>query len=136
LKNLLTAIYGKFSGSLLSTDVSGRIYLDEAPEGTAFPYLVYRIVSSSSEDNFDEYIDNTLIQFSLFSEKPGALEISTMYGHLKTLFDDASLTITSTIHLWMVRQNLTTMIDDITTPSGTVGVKHWAVDYSILTQAN
>jgi hypothetical protein len=33
----------------------------------------------------------------------------------------------------MVRQNLTTMVEDITTPS-TNPVKHWAVDYSIMVQ--
>jgi hypothetical protein len=123
------------TGSALSTDVGGRIYLDVAPEGTAFPYVIFFIVSSVPQDNFVEYLDDTMIQFSLFSDKAGASEIATMYGHLKTLFDDAVLTITGNTHLWTVRQNLTTMTEEITTSSGTMGVKHWAVDYSILTQA-
>lgn len=135
MNNLLTAIYSKFTGSTLSTAVGGRIYLDEAPENTAYPYVVYQIISSVPEDHFNEYLDNTLIQFSLFSDSRSASEVSTLYGYLKTLFDDATLTITSTTHLWTVRQNLMTMIEDVTTTAGTVGVRHWAVDYSILTQA-
>jgi hypothetical protein len=32
----------------------------------------------------------------------------------------------------MLRQGLVTMFDDITTPEGTSGVRHWAVDYAIM----
>jgi hypothetical protein len=45
VKNILTAIYGKFTGSAFSTDVGGRIYLDEAPAGAEFPYCVFQIVT-------------------------------------------------------------------------------------------
>ena len=135
MNNLLTAIMTKISGSALSTDVGGRIFLDQAPDGCDFPYVVFFIVTDAPEKTFSEDFENIIIQFSLFSASQGATEITTMYRDLKALFDECAMTITSNTLIWMKRTNLTTMREDVTTPSGTVGVRHWAVDYEILTQA-
>jgi len=134
MNNLLQAIMTKCTGSALSTSVGGSIYLDEAPEGTAYPYIVFRIVAAPPRDTFTEAIEDTLIEFSLFSESPGAAEITGVYASLKALFDYCALTITGSTHIEMRRQNLTTMVDDITTPAGTSSLKHWAVEYSIVYQ--
>lgn len=132
--NLLTAIKSKFSGSALSTDVGGRIYLeDQAPQKAQFPYVVYFVVSCTPERTFTERYTNTLIQFSLFSASGGATEIATMYNDLKTLFDECSLTITSNSLVWMREANITTMLNDVTTVDGLQTVKHWACDYEVLT---
>jgi hypothetical protein len=128
---LLTAIYGKTISSALSTAVGGRIYLDEAPQKTGFPYVVFSIVSSVPDKTFTENFEDILIQFSLFSASKAMDEITNIYTHLNTLFDECSLTITNNILLRMTRENLTTMFEDIITPEGK-GVRHWAVDYSIL----
>ena len=133
MNNILTAIYGKFTGSALLSDVGGRIYLDRAPDNCEFPYVVYSIVSAVPEKTFTEHYTNTLIQFSLFSSSSGATEITTMYNDLKTLFDECSLTITSNTLVWCKEQNLTTMTDDITTPTGTQTVKAWHIDFEVLT---
>ena len=143
MKNLLKAIMTKTTTpvSALSTYVGGRVYLDEAPEGVVFPYVVFFIVSGVPDRTFTERYTDTLIQFSLFSTSSGAMEITTMYANLKTLFDECALTIpptglpTDTL-VWMRESNLTTMVDDITTLDGTVSVKHWAVDYEIRTSLN
>lgn len=138
MKNLLTAIYNKTSGSSLSSDVGGRIYLDRAVTGAEFPFIVYFIVSGIPEKTFTEDYEETIIQFSLFSASQGATEITTMYGHLKDLFDECALTIpptgaaTETL-IWMRRENLTTMIEDVTINNAVVSVRHWAVDYEVLT---
>jgi hypothetical protein len=136
MNNLLTAIYGKTSGSALSADVGGRIFLDRAPDNTEFPYVVFFIVSGVPDRTFSEHYTNTLIQFSLFSASEGAAEITDMYADLKALFDECALTITSSTLVWMREQNLTTMIEDITTVNGAQQVKHWAVDFEILTSLN
>lgn len=130
---LLAAITTKLSGSALSTDVGGRIYLDEAPANVAFPYVVFFIVSGRPDKTFSEHYTETLIQFSLFSSSQGAAEITDMYADLKALFDECSLTITGSTLVWMREQGLTTMIDELTTPSGTASVKHWAVEFEVLT---
>jgi hypothetical protein len=136
---LLTAIMTKVSGSALSTDVSGRIYLDQYPSSESpatFPYCVFFIVSGVPHRTFTERYTNTLIQFSLFSSSQSAVEITNMYNDLKTLLDECSLTITGNTLVWMREQNLTTMTEDITTADGTQSVKHWACDYEVLTSLN
>jgi hypothetical protein len=135
VKNLLAAIMTKTSGSALSAAVGGRIYFDEAPEGTVFPYVVFLVVTDYQDDTFKDKIEDVTIQFSLYSTSKGLTEITGMFANLKTLFDDAALTITANYHIMISRQNLTTMFDDITTPEGTMGLRHWAVDYRIITEA-
>lgn len=129
---LLTGLMTKLTGSALATQVGSRIYLDEAPEGVAFPYVVFFIVVSTPLDNFKTKLDDVLIQFSLFSTSLGATEISTMFNNLIAIMDDGVLTIAGYSHIWMIRENLTTMVDEITTPAGTATCKHWAVDYSLM----
>lgn len=130
---LLTAIFGKTSGSLLSTDVGGRIFLDQAPAGTEFPYVVFFVVSATPNRTFTERYTETLIQFSLFSASESAVEITTMYGHLQSLFDECALSVTGSTLVWFREQNLTTMMDGIVTANGTQNVKHYAVDFEVLT---
>jgi len=134
MKNILTAIYSKFTGSELSSDVGGRIYLDQAPDNCQFPYVVYSVISVTPDDVFAKKGKQSLAQFSLFSANPSAVEISTMHGYLKALFDDCSMTITSNTLLWMHEVNLTTMVEDITVGEGVQSVKHWAADYEVVTQ--
>lgn len=136
LNNLLTAIMTKFSGSSLASYVGNRIYLDAAPDGAQFPYVVFFIVSGNQEKTFTEHYTNTLIQFSLFSASSSATEITTMYGYLKSLFDECSLTITGSKLVWMREENLTTMVDEVTVNDASERAKHWAVDFEIYTSLN
>ena len=133
MNNLLTAIMTKISGSAFSTDVGGRVFLDEAPAGTEFPYCVFFIVSGVPDRTFTERYTETLIQFSIFSSSIGAAEITTAYNDLVALLDECALTITGSTLVWMKETNLVTMTEDIVTASGTQGVKHWAIDFEILT---
>ena len=126
----------KLSSSTLSSYVGGRIYLDAAPDGTQFPYVVFFIVSGTPEKTFTEHYTNTLIQFSLFSASTGAAEITTMYGYLKTALDECALTITGSALVWMKEQNLITMVEDIVSSDASQRVKHWAVDFEVLTSLN
>lgn len=136
MQNLITAIYSKFSGSAFSTDCGGRIFLDQAPEGTEWPYCVFFIVSGTPDKTFTEHYTNTLIQFSLFSASSGAAEITTMYADLVSLLDECSLSITGSTLVWMRESNLTTMVEDITVADATTQVRHWACDYEIMTSLN
>ena len=134
MKNILTAIFSKFSGSELSSDVGGRIFLDQAPDNCEFPYVVYSVVSVIPDDVFGKKGKQSLIQFSLFSANPSAVEITDMHTDLKALFDDCSMTITSNTLLWMHEVNLTTMVEDITVGEGVQSVKAWHADYEVVTQ--
>ena len=143
MKNLLTAIFTHFTeepgGGALHNDfyddIGGRMYLDRAPERCEYPYCVLSIVSSNPDYVFRGSLENTYIQFSLFSASSSAVEITTICANLYSLFDDCALTVTSSVLVWFARQNLVTMIEDITVGDGTQQIRHWAVDYSIMTQA-
>jgi hypothetical protein len=138
LKNLITAIITAFTAITggVNNDfynaLGGRMFLDQAPEGSEFPYCVFMVVSATPDRPFGEYLSDALIQFSLFSTSDGAGEVADLYAYLKALYDNKSMTVTGNTLIWMLEQNLATMTDEVDTPSGTVGVKHWAVDYSIL----
>jgi hypothetical protein len=134
MDELIKAIITKLSGSTISSDVNGRVFLDRAPDGCEFPYIVFFIVSSTPEWEFTERFENTLIQFSLFSNSESSVEVTTMLGYLKGLFDDCSLTITGDTLIWFRRQNITTMVEEITTATGTQTIKHYAVDYEAKVQ--
>lgn len=136
MNNLLSGLMTKLTGSALSTYVGGRIYLDEAPEGVVFPYVVFFIVTSSKDKTFSEEYREALMQFSLFSTSASATEITTMYNNLSSLLDECSLTITGYTLVWCREGNLSTMVDEITTPTGTASCKHWAVEYEIRTSLN
>lgn len=135
MNNLLTAIMAKTSGSNLSTDVGGRIFLDQAPDGCEYPYIVFFIVSDAPDDVFAKTGENVIVQFSIYSSSLSASEISTIYTDLKSLFDGCSMSITGSNLIWFHRTELTTMVDEVTTPTGTQSVKHWAVDYEVNLQA-
>ena len=131
---LLAAIYSKLTGSALSSDVGGRVYLDEAPAGCEFPYVVFFIVSGVPDNVFNKYGESVMIQFSLFSDSAGATEITDMFNDLTALYDDVQLTVTGYNMIVMERQNLITMVDQVETADGTQTVKHWAVDYEAVIQ--
>jgi hypothetical protein len=134
MKNLTTAIYGKLAGSLLYTDIWGRLFKGNSPEETEYPYVVFMLISDVPADTFKSNLEDVIIQFSLFSSASSSSEVEDIYMHLKALYDDCSLTITPAVLIWMVRQSAQLMTEDYTTPSGTVQVWHYAVDYSIITQ--
>lgn len=126
----------KTTGSLLSADVGGRIYLDYAPDYAEYPSVVFFIVAGNPDRTFTERYTDTLIQFSLFSASGGAAEITTMHTHLKALFDECTLTITGSVLVWMKEESLTTMVDDVVTVGAATQVRHWACDYTIKTSLN
>ena len=131
MKNFTTAIFGKISGSLFSTDIGGRLYKGQAPAGAVYPYAVFMLISDVPDKTFTENYEDATIQFSLFSSLPSSLEVETMFTHLKALYDECDLTITGETLVWMKRQNATLMVEEHTTPSGTMEVWHYVVDYSI-----
>lgn len=134
MKNLLAAINTKITGSSLATSVGNRFYLDSAPDGATFPYVVFSIVSGYPMDAFVERVNDITIQFSLFSTSSGLLEIGTMYDYLVALFDDATFAVSGDTLLMCKRENMVTMLTDITTSGGAMGCRHWAIDYRMLVQ--
>ena len=134
VKELSQAIFGKLSGSALSAHIGTRLYKGRAPENAEYPYIVYMIVANRPDKTFNTNYEETLLQFSLFSAASGSTEVEDMYEDLIALYDECSMTITSQTLIWMRRENATLIVEDHTTPAGTVQVWHYAVDYLIDTK--
>jgi len=132
--NIFTAIVTKLTGSSFTTDVGGRFYADIAPDEAEFPYCVFSVIDGNPEYTFTETFENLTIQFSLYSISDGLAEITSMFEHLTSLFDNCSLTITSQTLIWMTRERVNTMYDDIININGTRGLKQWAVTYDLMVQ--
>ena len=134
MKNVFTALVNKIAGSDFSSSIGGRFYADIAPEGCEYPYCVFSVVSSNPDYTFTEEFEDTTIQFSIYSTDQGVTEITTVYSNLISLFDECTLSISGETFIWMTRENVTTLLDAIDTPEGTLGLRHWAIDYLIQRQ--
>lgn len=136
MTNLLKALFNKWQGSALSSDVGGRIFpKNTAPIGTQYPFVLYFNIPAGVDRSFTGYVDNYLFQFSLFSDSESSVEISTMYDDLLALFDGCSLTITENRLLKMEKTGSPHMSDDeVTTVNGAGTVAHWAQDFEISVQ--
>jgi hypothetical protein len=132
--NLLTAIYSKISGSSFATAIGSRFYQGEAPIGGAdYPYVVFKIVTNRPDNTMSSSYEDVVIQFDLFSTASGTTEIHTIYGYLKSLYDECSLSISGGDTLiWMHRNFASFMPEEHTTPSGTSRVWAYHVEYTII----
>lgn len=107
---LFTGIYDEFTGSTLATQIGGRFFPHEALQGAEFPYVVYSLISDTTDYvmcpsdgamNFDDII----IQFDLFSKKHGndSTEVGTMFTNLKAIYDWTRLTVAGYANHYMRR---------------------------------
>lgn len=140
LANLSTAFYSKFTATVgavhnnFYNDLGGRLYEDgNVPEDVVYPYGVYMIVAAPKEKTFAEEYTNILLQLSIFSSAQSSAEIKNAYAHASKLFDECSLSITGSTLVWFRETNLMCMTEDITTPSGTAMVRHYAIDFDVKT---
>ena len=133
---LIDAITTKLLDSAIYSDVGGRCWYDTS-DSDDLPRLVYSIVSGVPDNCFQKTGESVLMQFDLFSAlSAGKTEITTMYADLTTLFDDCVLTITGKNCVQFQRQNLVTMVEDLSAlQDGSSTCLHWAVDYEIVYQA-
>lgn len=114
------------------TSIGNRFYDTEAPQGAAYPYCVYLIVTDIKDWQFVERFEDVSIQFSIFSSASSSGEAKDIYTNLVALFDEQYLNIGGMVQfLWMWRNITSIMKEDHTTPTGTVGVWHIAVDFDV-----
>lgn len=131
MRALTTALFAKAAGSAFNTAVGSRFYESQAPDETAYPYAVYFVVSSVPDNTFSEKIEDTLVQFSLYSSAPSSGEVKDICAALRSLYDDCALTISGSELLWMVWSNTTLTREEHTTPEGMSDVWACHVDYDI-----
>jgi len=126
---LFEGIYSKFTdGGDFYDNLSGRMYLNIAPQGVTFPYCVFFSVSDLDDLDFVDEREEFLIQFNIFSEDEDATEAGDLFEDLKTMFDDCDLTVTGWRHLYCTR-SLTMPNNDFTQDTPIHG---YSVEYEVL----
>jgi len=139
ITNFTTALYSRFTAAPggvhndFYNAIGGRLYEDRAPQGTSYPYAVYLIVSALKEKTFSEEYTNFLIDISIFSSASSSSEIKLAYHYARELYDECEFSITGSTLVWMKESNLTTLREDHTTSSGTINVRHYAIEFEIKT---
>jgi hypothetical protein len=126
------SLYTKASGTTFMTLIGNRFFDTEAPQNTPYPYCVYLIVTDTKDWQFKERFEDIILQFSIYSTASGSTEIMGIYEALLDVYDEQYLTVAGIDQfIWMWRDTLTTMKDYVTTPQGTFGLWHYAVDFNL-----
>jgi len=134
MRDLFTGIYTEFTSvpaSSFYNALTGGLHLEEAPQGTAFPYAVFSLVISSLDQNWTNKLEEATIDFNLYSDSAsGAVEITGLYEKLKEQFDDVNLTVAGYSQLKFRRENswLNKMPSDIPNKS----IWAYTVQYAVL----
>jgi hypothetical protein len=95
---LLNAIYSKFnSAGALASAFPGGMHRDQAPEPTAMPYVVSKVVSSKVEYAYGGACrSDAQVKFSAYGVGHDAT--GTLVNALTSAFDDALLTLSSGVN--------------------------------------
>jgi len=132
MKKLSEGIYTLLSGSAFFSDVAGRVFKGQAPDGTDYPFCVYLFISDVPEYTFSEQYERVFLQFSIFSSASSSTEIEDALTHLKSLYDDCALSVTGYDTVWMRRTGGTLPnMEEHTTPAGTQSIWIAHVEYEV-----
>jgi len=104
VKELLKDIYSIYNAGGDLKDNTTGLYLVEAPQGAAEPFVVYQIISAAPDYYFGgELLEDLLLQFDIISENNSATEAVDLYDDLKAMYDDTNLTVTGYGHVLLSR---------------------------------
>ncbi len=135
MKNFYTALVTYFNletdgaHNSFYNDIGGRLFNSEAPEGTEYPYCIFHHIVDTQIDTFDSYIDNIIIQFSIFSNKSSSVEVHDAMSHLKNLFNDCSLAISGGTMVSFYRTSDGLEREEVIT-QGEQAIWHFHCDYN------
>ena len=92
-------------------------------------YITYQIITSQHEQTFTSYIENTLIQFDIFSSTQiDALELMSL---LEDVFDDTTLTVDNYSLIEVTRNN-----SNFVNREEETGLYHYYVEYDVSVETN
>ena len=141
MEALFTGIYGRFqsvSGTTPAfyTDIGGRMYIEEIPQGSAYPNATYGLIHNQRDWTFTNDFSEAIVQFNLYSKSNSAVEITDSESKLRTLYDNCSLATSDLGAIWghvlMIRDG--SWLDKIPSPDSTGGGNIWryVVEYNVM----
>jgi len=106
---LFQGLWNKYNGNAALKAVVSGMYLTEAPQGTAYPYIVYHKIDGRPDYTYTEDMENVIIQFNIYDDNNSSTTINDIYTKLTALYDWCSLTISGWDSIYMKREldNLT-----------------------------
>ena len=110
---LFTGLYAKYNSNAALKAVVSGMYFTEAPQGTAYPYIVYHKISGVADYTYTEDMENVIIQFNIFDDHNSSTTINDIYTKLTALFDWCSLTVVGWDSIYMKRE-----LDNLTKDNG------------------
>ena len=128
---LFTAIHNLFiadTGQAYYTAIGGRQYHVKAPQEATYPHVIFDLITGDDDLDFSDENQLFEIQFDIITQDDEATAAGTILAAMKTLYDDAALTVTGWRHLFMIR-TLTVKMDDLTEDTPIMG---YAVQYEVL----
>jgi hypothetical protein len=131
IQTLGTGIISLYAGSsgatLRGLTGDGKLFQDQAPQTTAFPYIIFTIIDDVNDDTFEEEISESRVQFSIFVKIGTSSSIGKMQRALKVLYHQVALTLSGYTHI--NTQFINTMDLGID-----ANIHHVAMDFYVWTQ--
>jgi len=110
---LFTGLWNKYNGNAALKAVVSGMYLTEAPQGTAYPYITYHKISGVADYTYTEDMENVIIQFNIYDDHNSSTTINDIYTKLTALYDWCSLTVAGWDSIYMKRE-----LDNLTRDNG------------------
>lgn len=103
IQTLGTAIESLYNGSsgatLRALTGNGKLFQTQAPQGTAFPYIIFTMIDDINDDTFGEEMSQSRVQFSIFAKIGATSSMGSMQRALKVLYHQIALTISGYTHI-------------------------------------
>jgi len=110
---LFTGLWNKYNGNAALKAVVSGMYLTQAPQGTAYPYITYHKISGVADYTYTEDMENVIIQFNIYDDNNSSTTINDIYTKLTALYDWCSLTVAGWDSIYMKRE-----LDNLTKDNG------------------
>lgn len=110
IAQIAQGIMAKYTGSALATSLTGGLWRETAKQDVSFPYGTFNIIDNVQMDGFTEKLEIARVQFNLWAKYTSSTTnptstLDSLESALRTLYDYATLTITSWTNLGMYYQS-------------------------------
>lgn len=102
---LKTGVYSKYNTSVDFKGAITGLFYSEAPQGTAFPYVVYHLITGTPNNTYTEKAENIIIEFLICSSNDSSSEVDTIYDYLDALYNDCALTVSGYNSIYVSRES-------------------------------
>ncbi len=83
MKDLFKGIYDQFLADSNLVNNFTAMYNTQAPSNAVYPYIVFSLVIGEEDYDSDNYYEDLLIQFNIFSDAKSVETICDLYNYLK-----------------------------------------------------